>query len=62
MFIFPLAATDWNKIINILVRKKLPQEALYDRCPREKNLVKYITPSNGDFLFSSCLKKKMKYA
>jgi len=36
MFIFPLAGTDWNKIINIRVRKEQPQEALYNHSPREK--------------------------
>jgi hypothetical protein len=54
MFIFPLAGTDWNKIINIRMRKKLPQEALYNGPPPGGGgeLAKYITPSNSDFLFS----------
>jgi len=52
MFIFTLAGSDWNEIINSRVRKKLPQEALYNRSPREE-LGQKITPSNGDFLLSS---------
>jgi hypothetical protein len=59
MFIFPLAGTDWNKIINIRVRKKLSQEALSNRSRREKTWLN-ITPSNGDFYFTSGLKRKIK--
>jgi hypothetical protein len=59
MFIFPLTGTDWNKIINIRVQKKLPQEALYNCSPREKTWPNISPLPIAIFYFSSRLKKKI---
>jgi DNA/RNA-binding domain of Phe-tRNA-synthetase-like protein len=60
MFIFPLAGTDLNKIIKIWVRKKLSQEALYNRCRRGKTWPNISPLLMATFHFPSGLKMKMK--
>jgi hypothetical protein len=59
MFIFPLAGTDWNKIINIRVRKPAARGALQSLSPG-KTFPNISPLLMAIFYFPSRLKKKMK--
>jgi len=61
MFIFPLAGSDWNKIIKIRVRKKTATSGALQSLSRGKKLAQIYHPFlRLFFYFPSHLKKKIK--